>query len=60
VEGVVLGLELVVGVGMGEGRVWYTFLPITPRQAIDGIAILLCGFKTVAGCWGILSGSQGL
>jgi hypothetical protein len=29
------------GEGEGRGR---TFLPITPRQAMDGIAILLCGF----------------
>jgi hypothetical protein len=39
-----------VGVWRGkrEEREWFTFLPITPRQAIDGIAILIYGFRNGA------------
>jgi hypothetical protein len=36
----VLGKEVSGLYGMGQQ--WLTFLPMTPRQAIDGIAILLC------------------
>lgn len=51
VEGVVLRLELGLerARGGGEGRGQFTFLPMTPMQAIDGIAILLCGFRI--GAW---------
>jgi hypothetical protein len=46
-----------VGEGEGRGR---TFLPITPRQAIDGIAILLCGFDVATThCSEMVDGSTG-
>lgn len=41
-EGVILGMMLERSRGIAEGEV--TFLPITPRQAIDGIAMANAGF----------------
>jgi hypothetical protein len=49
-------VELVWGLeAEGGGSEWFTFLPITPRQAIDGIAILICGFRNgaVASLYGL-------
>jgi hypothetical protein len=45
VEWVVLDLEVSSGGAEGDEEALLTFLPITPRQAIDGIAILGCGVK---------------
>ena len=34
-------MSLLVSIPSGEGYISVTFLPITPRQAIDGIVVIL-------------------